>query len=454
MTSPTRAASGEDLSGDEGIGKTPTMDSRTNQLVSLAVVAVAVMTAGGCNLSRACISSGAGAYPVEAMSPAWHPQPRSCSRPIDLSLLRRQPEQQHIVRTGDILGVYVEGVISGEGIFSGGSELPPVMMVPGAVEGVGTPAVGQPIQVHTGGVVHLPLIGTLQVDGMTLQEVADTIRQEYENRGFLKEEARSYTVVWLIQARVNRILVLREDALVQSFIDRESQILAKRGSAAVVELPLQNSDLLNALIATGGLPGEDARNEVWILRGGSDWNVAKARFNNGDAVEEIVGGEIAPPVTVIPLRYPCNHPLPFTKEDVLLQDGDVVFIEKRHEDYFYTGGLLSAGRIPLPRDQDVDIMEAIAMANIGVAGPAGVNAASSQFRGGPGNVIAPTRAIVIRKLPGGRQVRIEVDLREAVHDPSERILIAPEDFVMLHFRHHELIGNMALNMINFNYALR
>jgi hypothetical protein len=318
----------------------------------------------------------------------------------------------------------------------------------------GLPVVGQPFQVHTGGLIQLPLIGTLQVEGMTLQEVADRVREEYESRGFLKEEARSYTVVWLIRARVNRVLVLREDALVQSLIDRESQILAKRGTAAVVELPVQHSDLLNALIATGGLPGEDARNDVWILRGRSDWHSATERFNGGDAAEEIVGGGgTMPPYTVIPLRYPCNQPLPFTKDDVVLQDGDVVFIEKRHEEYFYTGGLLSAGRIPLPRDEDIDIMEAIAMANIGVGGPAGVNAAANQFRSGPGNVIPPTRAVVIRKLPGGRQVKIDVDLREALYNPSERILVAPEDFVMLHFRGHELIGNVALNLVNFSYGL-
>ena len=191
------------------------MDSRTTQLISLALVALAVGTTSG------CITSGAGAYDVEQMSAAWHPLPRSCSRPVDLSLLRREPERQHIVRPGDVLGVYVEGVISGEAIFSGGSELPLVTVLPGVAEGQpGSPVVGQPIQVHNGGIIHLPLIGTLQVDGMNLQEVADMIRGEYENRGFLKEEARSYTVVWLMKPRVHRVLVLREDALVQSLIDR------------------------------------------------------------------------------------------------------------------------------------------------------------------------------------------------------------------------------------------
>lgn len=430
------------------------MDNRRIQLINLVLVAIAVATSGGCGISRTWITSGAGAYEVEEMLPAWHPAPRSCKRPVDLSLLRRTPQQQHIVRAGDVLGVYVERVISGDAIFSGESELPQVIVLPGFADGqLSSTVVGQPIQVHSGGVIHLPRIGTLEVDGMTLQNVADRIREEYESRGLLPQDDRAYTVVWLIKPRVNRVLVLREDALIQSLIDRESQVLAKRGTAAVVELPEQNSDVLNALIATGGLPGEDARNDVWILRGRSDWHRATEQFNNGAAPEEIVtNAEVAPPYTVIPLRYPCNQPLPFTPDDVVLYDGDVVFIEKR-TDYFYTGGLLSAGRIPLPRDDDIDILEAVAIANIGVGGPAGINAQASQFRSGPGNVIPPTRAVVIRKLPGGRQIKIDVDLRQAVHDPSERILIAPEDFVMLHFRCQELLGNIALNFVNFNYAL-
>lgn len=429
------------------------MRSGTTQLLSLTLVTIALGSGAGCRLPAFLITSGTGAYDVAEMSPAWHPQPRSCTRPVDLALLRREPRRQHVILPGDVLGIYVEGVISGESLFSGGSELPEVVPTPAAIEGPSpAPATGLPLTVQADGSIHLPLIGMFRVEGMSLQEAADAIRAAYQKAGLLKEAGNSYAVVSLIRPRVNRILVVREDSVFQSLIGREDQILAKRGTAAVVELPEQHSDLLNALIATGGLPGEDARNDVWILRGRPDWQRATESFNNGQELEQIVAEGAPAPHTVIPLRYPCNQPLPFTREDVILQDGDLIFIEERH-DYFYTGGLLSAGRIPLPRDEDIDILEAIAMANIGVAGPAGVNAAASQFRSGPGNVIPPTRAVVIRKLPGGRQVKIDVDLRAAMHDPSERILIAPEDFVMLHFRYSELLGNIALNFVNVGYSL-
>jgi hypothetical protein len=42
---------------------------------------------------------------------------------------------------------------------------------------------------------------------------------------------------------------------------------------------------------------------------------------------------------------------------VILNEGDVVYLPRRVE-YFYTGGLLRGARIPLPRDEDIDALEA------------------------------------------------------------------------------------------------
>ena len=45
-------------------------------------------------------------------------------------------------------------------------------------------------------------------------------------------------------------------------------------------------------------------------------------------------------VVRIPLRLPPDEPPPFRPEDVVLQTGDIVFIEARDTEVFYTGGLL------------------------------------------------------------------------------------------------------------------
>jgi hypothetical protein len=68
---------------------------------------------------------------------------------------------------------------------------------------------------------------------------------------------------------------------------------------------------------------------------------------------------------------------------------------------------------------------------------------------GPGNVIPPSRAVVIRKLPNGQQLMIRVDLSKARHDVRERIIIQPGDFVMMHYKPGEIAGNVALNFFQF-----
>ena len=138
----------------------------------------------------------------------------------------------------------------------------------------------------------------------------------------------------------------------------------------------------------------------------------------------------------------------------MLQDGDIVYIEPRIADVYYTGGLLPGGQIPLPRDHDIDVVEAIALAQGSVGGPGGVSGASV-FRagGGPGNVVPPTRVLIVRKLPNGEQFAIRIDLSRAMRDSKERIIIQPGDVVMLHYKPSEIAANVALNFFNFNVLL-
>ena len=76
------------------------------------------------------------------------------------------------------------------------------------------------------------------------------------------------------------------------------------------------------------------------------------------------------------------------------------------------------------------------------------------FRGGGGgNIIPPSLAIIIRTLPDETQVPIKVDLAAAIRDPSERILIQPNDIVYLQYRAGELAGNVLLNLFNLSFLL-
>jgi hypothetical protein len=119
-------------------------------------------------------------------------------------------------------------------------------------------------------------------------------------------------------------------------------------------------------------------------------------------------------------------------EDVILHTGDVVFLEARDHPYFYTAGLLPPGRHILPRDHDIDVLEAIAL----IRGPmfngafGGSNLSGDLVRQGIGNP-SPSQVTVVRRTPGGGQVPILVDLNLAVKDPAERIVIRNGDLLIL-----------------------
>jgi protein involved in polysaccharide export with SLBB domain len=163
-----------------------------------------------------------------------------------------------------------------------------------------------------------------------------------------------------------------------------------------------------------------------------------------------------PGVLKIPLRLSPGEPAPeVSEEDVILNNGDVVFIESREAEVFYTGGLLRGGQFPIPRDYDLDVLGAIAMAGGSVSATASAAGGGSNWGlggRGVGVSLPPTRAIVVRQV-NGQQISIRVDLKRALMDPSERILVEPNDLVMVEYKPVELIVNIILSNVQVNYFL-
>ncbi len=112
----------------------------------------------------------------------------------------------------------------------------------------------------------------------------------------------------------------------------------------------------------------------------------------------------------IPLVGCPNEPVPFSTEDITLYDGDVVFCSSPQR-ILYHRGLLPGARIPLPRDEDIDVIEAISMSTASAGGPLG-SSGSVLSNGNVGSMREPTRVLILRKLPDGRQITIRVDLTE------------------------------------------
>lgn len=406
-----------------------------------------------------CISSGCDAVPATRVPPQFLAERRSARGPIDYTLLRQLPPKEYRVGPRDLLGVYIQGVLPGT------SEQPPVIYSSvqttqeyfPATGQLNSPVVGVPITVQAAGVLPLPLVDPVPVNGLTLTEAAEAIRKEYVQKRKILQPGRDRILVTLIKPRVHRVLVVRDDAKVPfpTLRERHQQIIAKQGSSDVVDLPAYENDVLHALLATGGLPGQDARSDIWVLHSEmvdvADLEAANLQITEGADPRHVIDAvQTRRKYTRVPLRMCPGEPIPFAPDDVILHDGDIVFIETRETEFFFTGGLLPAGQIPLPRDYDLDIVEAIAYANGSVGGPAGENSVSANYRNNLGSIFPATRVIILRKLACGDQVKIRVDLSRAMNDPRERIIVQPGDMVMLHYKPGEFAGNVLLNFANLN----
>src|SRR5207244_1435696 len=106
----------------------------------------------------------------------------------------------------------------------------------------------------------------------------------------------------------------------------------RRGTGFSISLPAYENDLLNALARTGGFPGTDAVNEIIIERssftGEQDRDNLIKTLQDKEPRPETAGGK----TIRIPLKMRPGDPLPFRPEDIVLQTGDIVYIESREAD--------------------------------------------------------------------------------------------------------------------------
>jgi len=93
----------------------------------------------------------------------------------------------------------------------------------------------------------------------------------------------------------------------------------------------------------------------------------------------------------------------------------------------------------------------MAMAGGSIAAAAG-GVGKNGIGAGVGSIFPPTRLLVLRVVDG-RQNVIEVDLKQAMRDPGQRILIEPNDFVVLEYRPTEVVMNTILSVFQVNMSL-
>lgn len=502
---------------------------------------------------------------------------RSGKRTIDLSLMRQRPSPVHLCDSGDLLAIYIEGVLGRPDVqppvyFPQNSDIPPT--------------VGYPLPVRDDGMISLPLIGTLPVRGLTVTQVEDAIRRAYTVDKELLQPGRDRIFVALQRPRHYRVLVIRQEATSDVSIGAGGTLnlgALKRGTGKVINLPVYKNDVLNALAESGGLPGLDAENAIYVIRSGTQTAVPIAPTQPGPATwmppAATPPGRYAPPPQIrgqspgwttdpqagyhtrvitagwtapagqaepiqplqyqaapqpamppmaaqpvpyvepnaaalppappspmmpvspgppmppqpsfappaqslpqqwsplpdslaapqpdwtpmgngwtvndlgqsldgrrvirIPVRLGPGESVDITPEDVTLYDGDIVFIESRETEVFYTGGLLGGGQYTLPRDYDLDVLGAIAIAQ-GRTNGGGGGSRATQSMGGQSALnndvsISASQLIILRPLCDGTQLTVQVDLYEALRNPNERIVIQPGDYLLLQYTRPEAI---------------
>jgi hypothetical protein len=143
-------------------------------------------------------------------------------------------------------------------------------------------------------------------------------------------------------------------------------------------------------------------------------------------------------IVKIPVRLGPGETVDLTEQDIILEDGDIVFIESRDTEVFYTGGLLGGGQFTLPRDYDLNVLQAIAVSQGQQSGSGGGGSRGTSSQGGPSALnndvsISASSVVILRYLPDGRMIPIEVDLYQARTNIAEQVIIQPGDYILLQY---------------------
>ncbi|MDA8697766.1 polysaccharide biosynthesis/export family protein [Rhodopirellula sp.] len=425
-----------------------------NRRMGLAFKALSACVLAASLSGCAALTQPIEGVPANRLPADFFPEPKNELVPVDISLLSIEPPRDYQLGPGDILGVYVDGILPYSQPNS--PPQPPPVNFPGAESSL-PPSIGYPIAVQDDGTLSLPLLEPISVEGLTLDQVRDAIRDAYIKEEILRPD-KARPIVTIIRERTYNVVVIREDAAQTAGADGGGA-RDYSASGSTINLPAYKNDILHALVQTGGLPGLGAKNEILILRASkADKRKREEFMRTFYAYREAAQLDPCaclpqlpddPTVLRIPLRVKPGVVPALDEEDVTLEDGDIVYIESREREVFYTGGLLGGGEFPLPRDYDLDVLGAMAMS--GQLYQTGQQGGGMGQRGGGGlggmgglQGVPPGIVYILRKTECDGQIAIEVDLKEAYNNPSARPLIQPGDYVILQYKCEEELINYGL----------
>jgi protein involved in polysaccharide export with SLBB domain len=438
------------------------------QRASSLGLALLGMLSAGCSTITQPISG----IPARRIPPQFLAQSKNNLVPLDPARLSQEPPRDYLLDDGDILGIYIEGILPF--VPPDRPPEPPPVNFPDATSQL-DPSLGFPIAVINDGTIQLPNLEPIKVRGLTIDQTRDLIRKYYLDSEILRESSRLQPIVTLMKERTYNVIVIRQDmgagatggggGAGQAGFTRATDYSA---TGRMLKLKAYQNDVLNALMESGGLPGVNAKNEVKILRASRADQRRRDEFVQQFYQQYYCNPDPCgcppplpedPSILKIPLRLPPGTIPEFGPENVVLEDGDIVYIESRDAEVFYTGGLLPGGEFKIPRDYDLDVLTAMALSGGGISRQQNGGGGGGMMGGIGGMVgqVPPGMLYVLRKTPCNGQITIAVDLAKANVDPRERILVQPGDILVLRFKPSEEILNFSLGTFftfGIQYALR
>ncbi len=376
------------------------------------LILLGIALAGGCASLSNPVADG---VPVRRLPDEVLGRSKVDWKPIPLTLLRQRETDSYKLDKGDVLAIVAEEIIAP-------ANTPVPVRLPDQFNT--NAAIGFPVPVNDDGAISIARLPAISVRGKTLAEVEQLIKDTASGKNGgpeLVNPKNARVTVQLLQKRIYTVTVVREDTQPIPITGQGGVLLGtnKKGNGFTLKLQAGENDVLHALNASGGPPGLDAKNEIVILRG---------QYDPADPAKS---------TTRIPLRLYPEQQLTITEADIILKDGDVVTIESRDStsEVFYVAGVAGSRQFSLPRDYDLNVIQALTLvgaplANGGFTQNAFIGNAVNTGLGSP----SPALLTVLRQLPNGQQIPIKVDLNRALRDPRERLRVQGGDILVMQER--------------------
>ena len=267
-----------------------------------------------------------------------------------------------------------------------------------------------PVRITDDGAAVVPLIGPVQVAGLTLQQAERAIAAEGQARGLFRNPVVTVTMK---QPRTVQVTVV-------GAVDQPGVYPLARG----------NASLMAALVAAGGL-AEEASSEVEIRR------TAAGPSIGFDPALEGLG--------VVPASYEQTAGMSVMKVDLLapvspnpearrLYDGDVIHVVRQPVHNVYVLGLVrKPGEFSMPPGEQLRLLDVIAMA------------------GGASNPVAD-KVLVVRHPPdGSAPVNIKASIQQAKAG-SDNLVLAAGDTIMIEQTPETVLIDALRSVVRFTFG--